>query len=340
MATIRDVAKLAGVSVTTVSAVLNTSIEDKKVALKTREKVNEAIRMLGYQPSIAARRLRGSNESVPVIAIFWPLDYRINMLGTVLKNMKSVVDQAYFKCELVVFPFKNDELVNYKDQFANEAFNGAFLGALSEADLEFLRSLDTNIPMVLYNRHLEKQHSVESDNQLSGKLAAQLLKESGCQEVVIFQYTNMMKNARQRLDSFMKACSENGIRIKEQVFLQYDNKEQTKEKTKKLADTDGLGDACIYCDELTAYASLFTMVSMGIRVPDEVKVLLLSTASNPMTSYVTPSITRVEYAIDDMLQECMRILIYSIQQQKQEEIHKIYEPVIVYGDTLTVDKAE
>ena len=234
MATIKDVAKLAGVSVTTVSVVLNTAPEEKKVALKTREKVKQAIKAVGYQPNIAARKLRSSDDVLPVVAIFWPLDHRVNFLGQVLKNLKTVADRAFFKCELVVYPFVNNELEKYREQFERETFQGAVLGALSEKDMEFLRGFDSKIPMVFYNRFLSGQHSVNTDNVMAGNMAADLIERSGCRSVTIFQYAMKSQvNSKIRLEAFVKACKEKKIEIKTWIVLPYDDKERVVEETRR-----------------------------------------------------------------------------------------------------------
>ncbi|RHQ18859.1 LacI family transcriptional regulator [Lachnospiraceae bacterium AM48-27BH] len=58
MATIKDVAKLAGVSVTTVSIIMNGKSGERKISAQTQERVQDAMRELGYQPNLTARRLR------------------------------------------------------------------------------------------------------------------------------------------------------------------------------------------------------------------------------------------------------------------------------------------
>lgn len=336
MVTIKDVAKLAGVSTTTVSVVLNTAPEEKKVALKTREKVNQAIKAVGYQPNIAARRLRGNDDVLPVIAIFWPLDYRVNFLGQVLKQIKVVVDRAYFKCELVVYPFINNELDQYREQFETETFQGAFLGALSKEDMAFLQSFESKIPMVFYNRYLEGQHSVGSDNRMAGSLAADLISKNGGRSVTIFQYAmEEQLNSKIRLEAFVESCGKKGITIKRWVEIPYDDKDRVVAETELAVNEGALGDVCLYLDELTAYSSLFTLQNMGIHVPDTVKLLLLNTTStSAIGSYVKPEITRVDFDVTCMLEDCARILIHNIQQPGQKEIHKIYQPKIVYGDTF------
>jgi len=69
MATIKDVANLAGVSVSTVSVIINNKAEERKISTATREKVEEAIKQLNYQPSISARKLRSNESNVYTVGV-------------------------------------------------------------------------------------------------------------------------------------------------------------------------------------------------------------------------------------------------------------------------------
>ena len=91
MVTIRDVAKAAGVSVATVSIVVNDKAKEHSIPETAQEKVNDVIRKLGYQPNLSARKLRSKYKSVPVIAFFWPLDFRISILASFLNAFSGEI---------------------------------------------------------------------------------------------------------------------------------------------------------------------------------------------------------------------------------------------------------
>ena len=91
MPTIKDVAAAAGVSPTTVSLVMNGRGEQHRIPPETIIRIQNAMRELGYQPNLSARRLRTSAERRPVVAFFWPLDYRANMLGYFHNATLSIV---------------------------------------------------------------------------------------------------------------------------------------------------------------------------------------------------------------------------------------------------------
>lgn len=109
MATIKDVAKQAGVSVTTVSIIINGKSEERKISTATQQRVAEAMRDLGYQPNLSARRLRSQENERPVIAFFWPLDYRVNILASFLNCIQIEIAESGFDCEMMIQTY---EMIN------------------------------------------------------------------------------------------------------------------------------------------------------------------------------------------------------------------------------------
>ena len=101
MATIKDVAKQAGVSVTTVSIIINGKSEERKISTATQQRVAEAMRDLGYQPNLSARRLRSQENERPVIAFFWPLDYRVSILASFLNFIQIEIAESGLRLVLV-----------------------------------------------------------------------------------------------------------------------------------------------------------------------------------------------------------------------------------------------
>ena len=81
MATIKDVAAKANVSVTTVSIIINGKAEERKISEATVSRVMAAIAELNYQPNIAARKLRTFDNNRPNIAIYLAYDHRSHMFS-------------------------------------------------------------------------------------------------------------------------------------------------------------------------------------------------------------------------------------------------------------------
>ena len=88
MATIKDVAALAGVSLSTVSIVANGRAKQRNISQVTQERVLDAMREVGYRPSVAARKLRGGKERRQ-LTVFWADDFREIMLARFLKGLHA-----------------------------------------------------------------------------------------------------------------------------------------------------------------------------------------------------------------------------------------------------------
>lgn len=137
MATIKDVAKQAGVSVTTVSIIINGKAEERKISAATQQRVAEAMRDLGYQPNLSARRLRSQENERPVIAFFWPLDYRVSILASFLNFIQIEIAESGFDCEMMIQTYENDKLEQYGTTFLKNGYSGAIIGACSARLLDW-----------------------------------------------------------------------------------------------------------------------------------------------------------------------------------------------------------
>ena len=91
MVTINEVAKAAGVSISTISRVINQS---NSVSLATKNKVMEAIRELGYTPNISAKKY--NKKSNKLIGVLFP-DISNNVFGRILQGVNSVVTPRIIK---------------------------------------------------------------------------------------------------------------------------------------------------------------------------------------------------------------------------------------------------
>ena len=141
MATIKDVAKQAGVSVTTVSIIINGKAEERKISAATQQRVAEAMRDLGYQPNLSARRLRSQENERPVIAFFWPLDYRVSILASFLNFIQIEIAESGFDCEMMIQTYENDKLEQYGTTFLKNGYSGAIIGACSAKDQQWLEGI-------------------------------------------------------------------------------------------------------------------------------------------------------------------------------------------------------
>lgn len=335
MATIKDVARLAGVSVSTVSLVLNTTMEERRVSPKTWMEVQNAIDTLNYKPSRTARKLRKSAGALPSVGIFWPINYQPGMIGDALVCIQRVFEQAYVKCNLVVYMFTPKHLKECHELTDGELLDGAIIGYGDTEDLEWLENTEIRLPIVLFNRQVERCNFVRSDNRAMGRRAAQLLFEANCKRAALFHEKEFSRGIERRLCDFKDEFSRLGSHVyQEYVFDDERNYEEIICQTQRMAE-DGLPDAAVYfCSEQAAYSSIYYLIKNQVRLPEDMKAVLVSLSMGNLFQYLSPTLTVVTASTKQMLSDCTRILIHQMKETNQFPIHKIYTPEIYYGETL------
>lgn len=330
MATIKDVARLAGVSVSTVSIVLNTSMEERRVSPKTWLEVQNAIETLNYRPSRAARKLRKNEKTVPSIGVFWPINYHSSMIGDALVSIQNAFDRAYFACNVIVYMFQPKQLSEYQQLMEDGSLDGAVIGLAYTEDLEWLEKTELKLPVVMFNRQVNRCNFVRSDNRNMGRRAAQLLIEACCKNAALFHTAEYGRGVERRLSDFKGEFPN----YKEYAFQQEENYEQIIAQTEAMLE-NGLPEAVVYfCSERAAYASLSYLIKKQVRIPEDMKAILVGMNASGLFRYLSPTMTVVTAPVQEMLSDCVQILISQLKRADKIPIHKIYAPEVYYGETL------
>lgn len=135
--TIKDIAEKAGVSVATVSFVLNDKCVEKKISKATQEKVWETVRELGYQPNVLARTLRSDLEESNkyYITIFWTTDKRDRIMIRFLRGLQEEILRKKLNCEITIKPYENNHLQEAMTDRTLKMCHGIILCNASEKDI-------------------------------------------------------------------------------------------------------------------------------------------------------------------------------------------------------------
>jgi DNA-binding LacI/PurR family transcriptional regulator len=335
MATIKDVARLAGVSVSTVSLVLNTTLEERRVSPKTWMKVQNAIDTLNYKPSRAARKLRKNEKSIPSIGLFWPVNYQTSLIGDALVCIQDAFDKAYFNCNIVVYMFSPKHLMDCHELTDGELLDGAIIGFGDTEDLDWLETAEIKLPIVMFNRQLKRYNFVRADNRAMGRVTAQLLQKSNCKTAALFHMSEYSRGIERRLEDFKEEYSRLGVNdYLEYTFNREGDYEAMIHQTQCMM-TGKLPDAAVYfCSEQSTYTSISYLMRNGIRFPDDMKAVLVCLSPGNLSKYLSPTLTMVTASMVQMLSDCAQILIHQIKEKEILPIHKIYIPEVYYGETL------
>ena len=136
MASIKDVAKHANVSISTVSIIINGKSEERKISQETQKKVRQAMKELNYQPNFSAKKLR-SSQNKKTIALFWTTDFREVMLARFLSGLQTTINKMKLDYDIIIYPYENDHLCEEQTLTQISNYHGAIIANASQKDLDF-----------------------------------------------------------------------------------------------------------------------------------------------------------------------------------------------------------
>lgn len=312
MATIRDVARLAGVSVATVSRVIN---KTDSVNPETAGQVLKAIEQLHYVPNAVARGLAG--KKMGIIVLILP-----DILNPFFPALARGVEDVAHKKGLTVILGNSDDLGIKESSYIKvlrEKYVDGFIFAsntIREEDVESLRN--DRIPIVLLDRGLNTASCpvIRSNNREGAKLAVQHLIERGCQKIAHIYGPQEFITARERLLGYEEVASRlKGYSPSLMVSGNFDMESGRKAVEQLLARHPDL-DGIFAGNDLMAVGALKALHERGIRVPEQVKVCGFDGIG--LTEITEPELTTVAQPVYEMGGLAARILLDEIESGVRE----------------------
>lgn len=305
MATIKDVAAQAGLSVTTVSRVLNNR---GYISEETRQKVSDAMEVIGYHPNEMARML--SKQTSNIIGVILP---HINhpYFSQLISALEDSASKRQYRILLFNSKDKKEKLFEYLDTCASNRVAGIVLCS-GDVNMEAVKEL--GVPLVTIERYLEDgTASIECDNRMGGELAAKKLIEAGCKNILcIGGVTNNVMPADERAESFARICKEAGISyvIENTVQKQFHNLEYYEELEKLLCKNTEI-DGIFASSDIIAAQCIQVCRKLGRNVPEDIKIVGFDDVN--IAALTSPSISTIHQPVSEMAAMAVDIVIKSTE---------------------------
>lgn len=301
MVTLKDVARETGLTVTTVSRVLNNR---GYISAQTREKVNEAMKKLHYQPNEVARSL--SKQTTNTIGVIVP-HIRHPFFAELISNIENQAYLHHYKILLFNSQDKNEKEKEYVEMCSGNRVAGIILCSGNVLLNEFI---GLNVPLITIERYLENgTATVECDNLAGGRMAARHLIDSGCRHLIHISgvhETTMPGDAR--AVGFREVCLEEKIPFAEVAtnVFQFNNLEYHQE-IEQILKENPLTDGIFASSDVIAAQILQVCRKMNIQVPDQIKVVGFDDVN--IASLTTPRITTIHQPVKEMAKIAVELLI-------------------------------
>jgi len=312
MSTIKDVALKAGVTVTTVSRVLNNR---GYISEKTRLKVHEAMTELNYQPNEIARSLFKKRSGLMGLII---PNVGHPFFGELTEHIELYAYQAGFKLILCNSYRDSAKEKDYLEMLRRNQVDGIIMGSHS---LDISHFLAQKLPMVTLDRFFSEDiPSVTSDNYRGGYMATELLIQRGCRNLAhISGPLNLTTQANRRYDGFRDAAEKHGApyTVIETTLNRFEDEEYS-DKARMLLSQYPDVDGVFASSDVIAANLIRVALNMGRRVPEDLKVIGYDDIR--FAALTIPSITTIRQPIGRMAETAVQTLNRMIGGETVEPI--------------------
>lgn len=328
--TIYEIAKLAGVSRSTVSRVIT---GNENVKASTREHVERVVAEFGYRPNSIARGLvKGSLDLVGLMVG----DIRNPFYSEIARGVQDVAGEFGY---LVVL-YDTDYLLKRERLFLEAAQQHGFSGLilLSALDEKTLMPLlaDFKGPIVLLNRYIQSfiTDVVLVDNFLGGYIAGQYLTELGHKNIGYLAGPQRSTASRERGEGFLKAIHDAGAQLESDLVIYGDLRMSTGyEYGKRWIKKKRTSTAVFAANDLMALGIMKAFIEFGIIIPNDVSIMGYDDLS--VSELAAVPLTTVRQPQYEMGVAAMSRLVQRMKGNVGAVERKVYKPELVVRNSTT-----
>ena len=302
VAKLTDVAKLAGVSPTTVSRVIN---RKGYLSDKTISKVEAAMRELAYKPNNLARSLQG--KSAKLIGLIFPNISNVFYAELIGKLEHELFKQGY-KTIICNSEHDSEKEREYIEMLEANQVDGIISGSHNLGIEDYNR---VTAPIIAFDRNLSPEIPVvSSDNYAGGVLAAETLVKTGARKIIMITGNdNSNSPTGLRHAGFASVLPESMI-----INVSSDFSPIRKEMEIKQILTQQKPDAIFASDDLTAILIMKVARELDIQIPQDLKVIGYD--GTQFIETYTPELTTIQQPLEDIAILMVDLLLQKIEGKK------------------------
>jgi LacI family transcriptional regulator len=309
--TITALAKTIGVSVATVSSVLNNRHAQRRISPETVRKVQQAAAQTGYLPNISARRLRsGQANRYLVIAIVTSYQVPLPLISTSIAACHRLMSEEPYKniqSTIAVEMFDAGRLADLPGLLDGSRFNGAIIANTVAEDDAFLARNPLPIPVVLIGRDIPNYSSVRDLPEKTGQQAADILFSTNSRRLAVLHARMLTQATSGRLKGFIDKVKSLRTGVPATIISEGFAEQDGYRAMKHFLDQGHQMDGLYSIMDSLAVGAYRAIKESGLGIPQDVAVI--GTGDYPVASYLDPPLstfTRSQYNIHE---EAVRLLL-------------------------------
>jgi LacI family transcriptional regulator len=322
MATIKDVAKLAGVSLSTASYALN---GHEKISEATREKVLEAAKQLNYQKNGFASDLKRSRtKTIALILRDLSGPYYSELIRGV---QETAIEHGYDLIACSSFGGADSTAIKF---LAEKRVDGAIVLAHNLNDAKIIDSAREGFPIIVLDRQLEGEHiiNVSVDNEHGAFMATEFLIKNGHKNIAYISGPPKSLDNKLRFKGYQQALHQFGLdyQSKWNISGRFTS-EGGYTATKLLIAQGNLPDAIFYANDEMAVGGLKAFKEAEIRVPEDISIIGFDDIL--LAEYVNPSLTTIRQPKYEVGALSAHLIFQALDGERLDQNYKLPTELIV-----------
>lgn len=328
-----EIAQKLGISISTVSIVLNGRGDEMRISKITQERIRQVAKGMNYQPNIYARRLRKMQDGTypQSIGIFWCNHFSDETMGRFFHGAYDGLKDKDKRVEFALHIFDSDHLFELKELLTSNYFSAMVINGASDADVEFLSGQTFRVPVVLSGRSADGISCVYVDNYSLGKKCAKLFADNGCKTMGIIGYGRRSTGASLRLTGFMDGCQAYGMEAPEAYRIPTEtiDIDGGYQAMAQLLSLPHQPQGIIVMTDMEAIGSVLYMKEH--HVLQENRYALMTYGYSKTLATMAPTMAYAHIMIEDIARQSIQLLQMLLNNNITSPINQITSPEIYYG---------
>ncbi len=325
MATIKDVAKEAGVSIATTSRVINNAPHTSETAITA---VKAAMEKLGYRPNANARALVSKSSNAIGVLVN---DVSAPFFGSMIKAIDTVASEQ--EKQLLIGSGYHDATKerNAINLLINSRCESLVVHSKGISDEELVKLANEVPGLVLINRIVPdiENRCIALDNRRGSYIATEYLIKNGHKHIGYICSSHNIEDAHDRLAGYLDALKDNGIEPSDE-YIEYGEPDELggeQAMVNLMAKNTDITAIATYNDYMAA-GCLALLQENGIRIPEDMSVIGFD--DGHIARFIYPRLTTIRYPIQVMANQAVKLsLQLASDDPKEQSEHKLFMPILV-----------
>ena len=324
MASLKDIARVCGVSVATVSKALN---NHKDIGEDTKENIKRVAKEMGYSPNLSARALKThKTHGIGVLFVDEAMSGLTNdYFSSVLDSFKRTAEKSGYDITFINSCKNRPDRMSYLEHSRYRGFDGVVLACIDFNDPEVTELVYSDIPVVTIDYLFNNRMAVISDNVNGMRELVEYVYSMGHLRIAYIHGADSAVT-KSRLSSFYRTAEHLGLEIPDDYIREaaYRNTACTYRVTNELLDLTKPPTCILYPDDFAAFGGINAIRERGLRIPEDISIAGYDGIR--AARHLEPKLTTVRQDTKQIGHQAAKELINLIERPKTTIVQQIIIP--------------